>query len=120
MTLEQIIATYAAAWDEPNRNRRRDLLEESVAPDAIYVDPTVELRGIPALIEHIDTVAARYPGSRLELLSLADEHHGIARFGWRKVLADGTELPDSIDVVEIAADGRLARIIGFLGPLRSV
>lgn len=118
MTLENTIATYAAAWDEPDRDRRRALLEASVTADAVYVDPGVELRGVAALSGHIDAVSARYPGSRLELTTAVDTHHGIARFGWRKVLADGTLLPDSIDVVEIAPDGRLSRIIGFFGPLR--
>lgn len=118
MTLQEIVATYAAAWDEPDHCRRRALLEASVAPDAEYVDPTVQVRGIDALIAHIDTVAARYPGSRLELTSAVDAHHGLARFGWRKVLADGTKLPKSIDVVEVGADGRLTRVIGFFGPLK--
>lgn len=119
MSIQQTVATYAAAWDEPDRRRRRAMLEASMTADATYVDPTVEIRGIAALVDHIDAVSARYPGSRLELISAVDVHHGIGRFGWRKVLADGTELPDSIDVVEIAPDGRLARIIGFFGPLRS-
>lgn len=117
MTLEDTIATYAAAWDEPDRDRRRVLLAASVTVDAVYVDPGVELRGIAALVDHIDTVSARYPGSRLELTTAVDAHHGIARFGWCKVLADGTRLPDSIDVVEVAPDGRLSRIVGFFGPL---
>jgi len=32
-------------------------------------------------------------------------------------MADGTARPGGIDIVEVAADGRLARIIGFFGPL---
>jgi len=117
MSIEEIVATYVAAWDEPDRSRRRALLEASITADAVYVDPTVDLRGIAALVDHIDGVQRRLPGSRLDLTTAVDAHHGLARFGWRKVLADGTALPDSIDVVEIAADGRLARIIGFFGPL---
>lgn len=117
MTVEETVATYVAAWNEPDRSRRRALLEASVTADAVYVDPTVELRGIAALLDHIDGVQLRLPGSRLELTSAVNAHHGLARFAWRKVLADGTALPDSIDVVEIAADGRLSRVIGFFGPL---
>ena len=71
MTLDETVATYCAAWDEPDRRRRLALLERSVTADAIYVDPTVELRGIAELV----------------------------------------------DVVEVAGDGRLARIVGFVGPL---
>lgn len=117
MTIEETVATYAAAWDEPDRDRRRAMLEASVTADAVYVDPTVELRGIAALVDHVDAVQRRFPGSRLELTTAVDLHHGLGRFGWRKVLADGTRLPDSIDIVEVGGDGRLTRIIGFFGPL---
>lgn len=117
MSIEQTVATYAAAWDEPDRNRRRAMLEASVTADAVYVDPTVELRGIAALVDHIDAVQRRFPGTHLELTTAVDQHHGLGRFGWRRVLADGTARPDSIDIVELAEDGRLKRIIGFFGPL---
>jgi len=117
VTIEETVAAYAAAWDEPDRERRKALLEASISADAVYVDPTVETRGVAALFEHIDTVRQRFPGTHLELTSAVDAHHGLARFGWRRVLADGTARPDSIDIVEVAADGRLKRIIGFFGPL---
>jgi hypothetical protein len=117
MNLAEKVATYCAAWDEHDPIRRRELLVDSVAEDAVYVDPTIEVSGVDALVDHISAVSARYPGSWLEILSGIDEHHGLARFGWRRMLADGTALSDSVDVVEIAEDGRLWRIVGFFGPL---
>ena len=46
-------------------------------------------------------------------------HHGMARFAWHVVQADGTALPEGLDVVWLSDDGaRLARILGFFGPLR--
>lgn len=117
MSIEETVATYAAAWDEPDRGRRRAMLEASVTADAVYVDPTVELRGITALVDHIDAVRQRLPGSHLELTTAVDLHHGLGRFGWRRVMGDGTARPDSIDIVEVGGDGRLTRIIGFFGPM---
>ena len=50
--------------------------------------------------------------------SAVDAHHGIARFAWKVVLADGTELPEGIDIAVISSDGsRIERIIGFFGPV---
>jgi hypothetical protein len=47
-----------------------------------------------------------------------DHHHGLARFGWHIVEADGTTLPDGLDVVALTPDGtKLARVVGFFGPL---
>jgi hypothetical protein len=48
-----------------------------------------------------------------------DLHHGVARFAWRAVGADGLPLLDGIDIAFITADGaRIERIIGFFGELQ--
>jgi hypothetical protein len=48
-----------------------------------------------------------------------DVHHGIARFAWHVVQADGTCLPEGLDIAELSPDGtRIRRIVGFFGPLR--
>jgi len=40
-------------------------------------------------------------------------HHHFARFGWKRVLADGMSLPEGVDFVEVGPDGRMSRIVGF-------
>ena len=50
--------------------------------------------------------------------SAVDVHHGVARFAWHVVQADGTALPEGIDIAFISADGsRIERVIGFFGPI---
>ena len=50
--------------------------------------------------------------------SALDQHHGLVRFAWRIVSADGTAMGDGIDIAFISGDGaRIARIIGFFGRL---
>jgi hypothetical protein len=93
------------------------LLAQVWADRATYTDPTVHLTGRAALVAHIDAVLARYPGSTIEMTSAIDLHHAVARFAWKKVLADGTALPEGIDFAELDDDGRLTRIVGFFGPL---
>lgn len=52
--------------------------------------------------------------------SAVDTHHSVARFAWHVVQADGTALPEGIDVALVSSDGaRIERIIGFFGPLAS-
>jgi hypothetical protein len=118
MTHEDTITAYCAAWDEPDRKRREKILDTVWAEAATYTDPTVHAVGKTQLIEHIDKVLARYPGSRIVRTSALDTHQGLARFTWKKVLADGTSLPEGIDFAEFEASGKLTRIIGFFGPLR--
>jgi hypothetical protein len=115
--MERAIGIYCAAWNETDPARRDQMLAQVWADDATYMDPTVHLVGRQALVAHIDTVLARYPGSTLEMTSALDVHHTVARFAWKKVLADGTALPEGIDFAEVGHDGKLIRIVGFFGPL---
>jgi len=45
-----------------------------------------------------------------------DVHDDWARFGWRIVAEDGTTLFDGIDAVQFGEDGRIKRMVGFVGP----
>jgi hypothetical protein len=109
------VLAYAAAWNEPDAAARLELLERCWADDGAYLDPTVELRGRPALCRHISEVRAARPGARIELLSGVDLHHQVVRFLWRLVRADGSAGATSIDFGEVGGDGRLTRIVGFFG-----
>ena len=116
MTPTQTVDAYCDAWNEQDAKTRSVLLRRSVTSDIIYVDPTVHITGITALVRHIDSVFERYPNSKIVRTSGIDHHHAWARFAWKKVLADGTSLPDSVDIVDFEEDGKLRQIIGFFGP----
>ncbi len=50
-----------------------------------------------------------------------DLHHNVARFGWHLVLADGTTLPEGIDIVWLnSGQNLLSGILGFFGPLKQI
>jgi hypothetical protein len=115
--LAQLIDTYCQAWSEPDAQRRAQLLAQVWSEGATYTDPTVHAAGSGELLAHIAQVVARRPGARIVRTSAVDEHHGLARFSWRLIEADGTLRPEGIDFVELSADGRIGRIIGFFGPL---
>lgn len=81
---------------------------------AAYTDPRVHAEDGAALLSHISKVQASRPGSKVIRISAIDAHHGIARFAWRAIGADGALLVDGIDIAFISADGnRIERIIGF-------
>lgn len=115
--IETLIDTYCAAWSHPDPERRREILESVWADGATYTDPTVHAAGIDALLAHIGTVLARRPGAKVIRASRIDMHHGLARFAWRVVQADGTTLPEGLDLAEVTPEGRIGRIVGFFGPL---
>jgi hypothetical protein len=113
-----LIDRYCAVWSDPSPEQRARLLAEVWAPGATYTDPSVHAAGEAALLAHIERVLARRPGAKVVRTSAVDLHHGIARFAWRMILADGTALPEGLDIAELTDDGaRIRRIVGFFGPL---
>ena len=119
MQLDQLIDRYCDAWSAPQAEARVQALAEVWAPGATYTDPTVSTSGAEALLRHIEAVHAQYPGARIERSSRVDVHHGVVRFAWQLVRADGGRLPEGLDVATLTADGtRITSIVGFFGPLR--
>lgn len=116
-SIERLIDRYCEAWSEFDPRRREEMLREIWADGATYVDPRGEAAGIAELTALIGRVLEKRPGARVVRTSAVDAHHGLARFAWRVVQADGSALPESMDMVEVSSEGRLQRVIGFFGPL---
>ena len=119
MNTAELIDTYCQAWSQALPERRAELIEKVLSPTATYTDPTVHTVGVSDLLAHISKVIARRPGSRVIRTSQVDVHHGVARFAWRAVEANGNELPEGLDIAFLSPDGKqLERIIGFFGSLK--
>jgi hypothetical protein len=115
--LSSLIDRYCEVWSEPDERRRAGLLASLWGPQAMYTDPSVHAANAEELLSHIATVQSRRPGARVVRTSKVDVHHGIARFAWHVVQADGTTLPEGLDIAFISTEGtRIERIIGFFGP----
>jgi len=115
ISIEEIVRMYVAAWSETDEGKRRALLEKSWAENGTYADPTVEVVGREALIQHIGGIHRQFPDCRIILTSRVDEHHSRIRFTWAMVNPKGTRVSEGIDFGEIGDDGRLIRITGFFG-----
>lgn len=119
--ITDLVDRYCAVWNEPDAERRAALLVAVWADGATYTDPRADTVGAEALLAHIAGVRAGRPGAKIVRTTAVDAHHGVARFGWCVVAADGTPLPEGIDFIELDAGGvRIRRIIGFFGPMMPV
>lgn len=96
------------------------MLREVWADGAIYTDPAVHATGVAELSAHIGKVSAGRPGAKVFRTSGVDAHHGVARFAFRVVQADGTVLKEGIDFAEFSEEGKLTRIVGFVGLLAGI
>ena len=114
--LEQILLAYVAAWNEMDLGKRRMLLETSWAENGIYSDPTAQVSGREALVQHLGRLIEHFADQRVLLTSGVDEHHGLIQFTWARVGSDGKKIRKGIDFGEVGADGRLVRITGFFDP----
>ena len=109
---------HLAAYGEPDPVRRHALLEAAWAPGGMLADPPLDPAvGHDQLDDLFATVQSHYPGHTFRRTTVVDVHHGFGRYGWELVGPDGAVAFGGLDVVEFAADGRLAGVVGFLGDL---
>jgi hypothetical protein len=115
--MDDVLRVYFSAWNEPDRNRRRTMLEEAVTADVELIDPTGRWKGIEGLIERIGRYQAAAPGTRVVPASGVDSHNDVARYTWRIVDPEGSEIMEGLDVAERIEGHRLRRIMMFHGPI---
>ena len=118
MSASEIVDIYVAAWNEPDEGKRRQLLERAWTDEGTYTDPQSSAAGRDAFVALIGAFRQRFQGTRIELNSNVDEHHGLLRFAW-SIVGSGGPVIEGMDFGELAEDGRLRRIVGFFGPLSS-
>lgn len=117
---ESTVAAYCQAWSTADRAAREKLLAQVWTPDGIYTDPEPTVaRGRMALSDEIAAFLHKYPGSHFRC-SAPQVHHQTMRFAWVLLRADGTQWTQGMDFGELAAEGRIRRIVGFFGPLPAV
>jgi hypothetical protein len=114
---QRCIDAYIDAWNEPQADKRRQILAQAMTEDGAYADPAKKTDSRADLVECIGDALEKDPGRRIVRTSEVDAHNLVCRFNWRSVKADGTQAPESVDFIEFATDGRIRRVTGFFGPL---
>jgi hypothetical protein len=115
--IQDIVDAYGAAWNEPDEDKRRRLLEKAWADDGAFVEAERTIVGRDAMGDLIDSFQKQQPWARMEFTSKPEEHHGSLRITWAVVGADGTAIAEGVDFGELAEDGRLRKIVSFFGLL---
>jgi hypothetical protein len=116
-TPEHVMSRYVALWNTTDENERHRLAGEVLTEDALMVYPTIAAAGRAEAVAAIGRFQAQVPGARFVEASGIEQHHGWLRTAWRLVQGDGTMQLEGEDVVELAADGRIRRVLGFNNPL---
>lgn len=111
--INSIIDGYLAMWNEPDGAVRSKKARDIWAADGRLVDPLIDAIGPDAIAAAIGELRDQMPGHSLTRTTAIDAHHDQARFGWTVNAPDGTIAVTGIDVVTLAADGRVQSAIGF-------
>ena len=111
----RVIDAHLRAYCEPDATARAALVAEAWDAGGVLVDPPFDGAGHDGIAAMADAVLAHYPAHRFERTTEVDAHHAFARYGWALVAPDGTTAVTGTDVVELADDGRIARVVGLLG-----
>ena len=115
--LTTLVDTYLDAYGEVDAARRGELIAEVWDPRGRLADPPFEGDGHAGISALSEVVFEHFPGHTFRRTTGIDEHHGVARYGWELVGADGTVAVGGTDIAEIGEDGRLVRVTGFFGDL---
>jgi hypothetical protein len=106
---------YIATWNERDPGRRRELVSETFAEDARYVDAHRSGDGHDQIDAMIAAAQDQFPGHRIELIFGPDAHNDRVRFAWQLLGPDGP-VGGGTDFATVAPDGRLASVTGFSDP----
>jgi hypothetical protein len=116
-----LIDRYFAGWNETNPARRRDLIAQTWADDATYLDPLMQSAGHAGIDAMIAGVQQQFAGHEFRRTSAVDGHHDRVRFSWELVpVGGGPTLATATDFGVVAPDGRLQHMTGFLDTMTAV
>ncbi len=118
-SLAATVDTHLRAYCEPDPATRAELVAEVWAPAGALIDPPFDGEGLEAIAAMTDVVLTHYAGHTFRRTTDVDAHHTFGRYGWELVAPDGAVAVTGTDIVEIDANGRLTRVVGFFGELTS-
>src|ERR1700691_4161480 len=112
--MNDLIDRYLACWNETDSTARRDLITNTWADDASYIDPLVDAHGHDAIDAAIAATQGQFPGHVFALAGPVDVHHDVAPLSWGLRREEDERVVIASVVASVGTDGRLARVVGFL------
>ncbi|MEM9033650.1 MAG: nuclear transport factor 2 family protein [Actinomycetota bacterium] len=115
MEPQALVDGYFRCWNATSEPDRITATRATWSEDARNVDPLTDATGHDELVAMFAGFQASYPGHSFRQRGGLDAHHGLLRWSWEMVDADGNVTLDGIDVAVLAEDGRIASLGGFFG-----
>jgi uncharacterized protein YndB with AHSA1/START domain len=104
---------FLALWGEPDPERRARELGELCGDGVEFLDGYAALAGRNELLGHIAACRRFMPGVSLQRSGDVRHCQGTAVHDWTARAADGSARGQGTNVVTLAPDGRIARVVGI-------
>lgn len=114
MTLDDVVAAFAAAWNTDGDGERKRLLAVACMPEALFVSLRAKTVGIGALSASIGEFRRAFPAAVVSF-GVADQHGGFARMAWTTTWNNGQPPLTGQDFAQLGADGRIKLLVSFDG-----
>jgi hypothetical protein len=116
MTSDELFLEWGAAWITRDRSEREQRLRACCVEDVEFIPPDERpiVRGLPALLDHVDTYTSTWPPDmEFKLAGPAESHHdwsrGLVLWVFPTMTAQGT------DIIHVK-DGKIAKMLVFSDP----
>jgi nuclear transport factor 2 (NTF2) superfamily protein len=108
-SIDEMIRSYVASWNEGDPARRDVTIEETWSPDGIYRNATAEFEGYDGIARAVTAAHDAFVANGFVFtLANVDTNHDAVRYRWEMLPVSGGA-PDSIGthVAVVGTDGRL-------------
>ena len=112
--MSDIVETYVASWNETDPAKRGAAIARAWADKGSYRDPVMASDGHAGIDAMLAGVQAKFPGFVLKRTAPLWLSTFDVRFTWSLGPAAGPTVVEGVDFGTLAADGRLATIVGFI------
>ena len=114
-SLGDLADRWFAAWNEPDPAARHGAFASLLAEGFLFHDAYSCTRGLDDLDAHVTAAKTQMPGLTLARVGQPRHCQGTALVDWVANGPDGQPLAKGTNVLELAPDGRLARVVGLWG-----
>jgi SnoaL-like domain len=116
----EAVHAYGAVWSERDPERRSRLLSACWTDESEIIGPGYYFKGTREVLDEIERFHREQPETTAVRTSDIDQHGRWIRFTVAVLGPHGAVLNEGWDVIELRADGKIARVITFWGRLSAV
>ncbi|WDF55586.1 nuclear transport factor 2 family protein [Mucilaginibacter sp. KACC 22063] len=112
-SIEETILMYTSAWNETERDKIREKIDQCWSPEGTYTDKLTDtITGRDAITNLVISSYQTMGPRTFKVLEQPVNHHRSGRFRWMAIFPEGYPA-EGMDYFEFDEQNRITRIVGF-------